>query len=166
MPPEGRPRNRLSFIFPDEWSNPAVERLDTEPGLCYSGSMERQVLPQGTELGYRKDRAGHFWAKKAWIDAYLSVLETENANLRRENTAFISQVQELEWQIEALKARVLKLTQQVYGRKLEQQPPPKDEASGDKSTVIQGKRPRGQQKGAKGHGRRQYAELPGRILTP
>jgi Transposase IS66 family. len=124
--------------------------------------MEKQVLPHEIELEYWKHRADRMWAEKACLEACLAVLEAENAKLRVENTAFFAQVQELNGQIEALKARVLKLTQQVYGRKSEQQPPPKAEASGDKSPVIQGKRPRGQQKGAKGHGRRQYAELPER----
>jgi len=70
--------------------------------------MERQVLPHGTELGYWKDRADHFWAEKACLEAYLSVLEAENAKIRSENTVFIAQVRELEGQIEALKASVLK----------------------------------------------------------
>jgi transposase len=69
-------------------------------------------------------------------------------------------MKELEAQIEALTARVLKLTQQVYGRKSEQQAT-KAKNSADSSPVQSGGR-RGQQQGAKGHGRRKYLNLPAR----
>jgi hypothetical protein len=56
-------------------------------------------------------------------------------------------IKELEAQIEALTAKVLKLTQQVYGRKSEQQ--------ATKAKNVQSGGRRGQQEGAKGHGRRE-----------
>jgi hypothetical protein len=55
-------------------------------------------------------------------------------------------MKELEAQIEALTARVLKLTQQVYGRKSEQQTTKAKDSSGS-SPVRSGGR-RGQQEGS------------------
>ena len=75
----------------------------------------------------------------------------------------MARMKELEAQIEALTARVLKLTQQVYGRKSEQQTT-KAKDSLDSSPVKGGGR-RGQQEGAKGHCRRKYDNLPAREET-
>ena len=130
--------------------------------MCYSGSMETQVLPHGTELEYWKDQTAYLWAEKACLEAEINWLEGENARLQAGNTAFVAQVQELEGQIEALKARVLKLTQQVYGRRSEQQSPKDKDSVGDHSQQSQSSGRRGQRVGAKGHGRRKYLNLPAR----
>lgn len=103
--------------------------------------METKALPQGTEL-------------ENWE---VACLEAENTQLRAENAALAARVKELEGQIEALMARVLKLTQQVYGRKSEQQSPQKKDSAND-SPQSNGRR--GQQQGSKGHGRRKYLNLP------
>ena len=76
--------------------------------------MDRQILPQETELQYWQDRAVY--------------LEAENDRLRAGNVVLAESLKELETQIEALTARVLKLTQQVYGRKSEQQAAKPDSA--------------------------------------
>ena len=69
-------------------------------------------------------------------------------------------------QIEALKARVIWLEQQVFGRKseasvdvaTEEVAPPCDGPS--EETLPEGRRRRGQQRGAKGHGRKRRVDLP------
>ena len=83
----------------------------------------------------------------------------ENAYLKTENAALLALNKELKGQIEALMARVLKLTQQVYGRKSEQQSL-QEKDSEDGSPQIQSSDRRGQREGAQGHGRRQYTNLP------
>ena len=57
-------------------------------------------------------------------------------------------------------ARVLKLTQQVYGRKSELSP--KEKVFVGDNPQIQNNGRRGQQQGAKGHGRRKHLNLPAR----
>ena len=83
----------------------------------------------------------------------------QNACLKTENTALLALNKEQEGKIEALMARVLKLTQQVYGRKSEQQSLKEKDSEYD-SPQIQSSVQRGQREGAKGHGRRKYTILP------
>ena len=79
------------------------------------------------------------------------------------------QAQQLEaqsGQIEALKARVIWLEQQVFGRKSEESAGAPAEASAALSAPLDSpsdspeKRRRGQQRGAKGHGRKRRVDLP------
>ena len=76
------------------------------------------------------------------------------------DSALAGRVKELEGQVEALMARVLKLTQQVYGRRSELSP--KEKVFMGASPQIQNNGRRGQQQGAKGHGRRKYLNLSAR----
>lgn len=126
--------------------------------------MKTQTLSHEIELENLKDQTPDLRAQNVFLNAKINWFESENARLHAENAALAVQVQELEGQIEALKARVLKLTQQVYGRKSEQQPP-KDNDSGDDNSSQQSQNSshrRGQQPGARGHGRRKYHNLPER----
>lgn len=86
---------------------------------------------------------------------------------------------ELREQIAALKAKVLDLTQRLFGRKSERQvpaavpatddpqsamPSPPDSAeAGTARPTIAGARRRGQQPGSVGHGRQRHPELPTRV---
>ena len=84
-----------------------------------------------------------------------------------------SQLEEQAGQIEALKARVIWLEQQVFGRKSEASPkatdssdpsaalrPEEEVAAPEEEVVAPEKRRRGQQQGAKGHGRKRRGDLP------
>jgi transposase len=100
--------------------------------------VETQAFPQETETDCSKE--------------HVVCLETENA-------ALSALVKELESKIEALTALVLKLTQQVYGRKSEQQSLKEKDSEYD-SPQIQSSDRRGQREGVKGHGRGKYTNLP------
>ena len=128
--------------------------------------MESKTLPQWTELeNWNKWVAcleaenTRLQAENIQLWAENTALRSENAQLRAENTALVGRVKELEGQVEELKARVLKLTQQVYGRKSEQQSTKENDSAND-GPQIQGNVRRGQRRGSKGHGRRRYINLP------
>ncbi len=74
------------------------------------------------------------------------------------------QLEEQAGHIEALKARVIWLEQQVFGRKSEASTDEQEEASSCPPSVApserQEKRRRGQQRGAAGHGRKRRVDLP------
>ena len=108
---------------------------------------------------WRAQHARAIEREAAWKEKAL-YLETRNRQQEE-------QIKELSVQVEALKAKILQLQQQLFGRKSEQT---KDadsvgddvspEASGSPQASGESKRPRGKQPGAKGHGRRRHTNLP------
>ena len=106
----------------------------------------------------------------------IEALLSENARLREENRALevrsikerqqahyykslhqgaTRRLEEKEKQIEALKAKVAELVHRLFGRKSERTGAEKIDAE-----PVVAKRPRGQQRGAAGHGRKRREELP------
>lgn len=82
-----------------------------------------------------------------------------------------AQIKKLAAQIEALKAKVVWLQEQVFGRKSEQSKGARGKTDEGKQEDTNGSPPssetgrnRGQQPGAKGHGRKNHDELPPRII--
>ena len=65
---------------------------------------------------------------------------------------------QLKARIEALQARVRDLCQRLFGRKTEKSSAPSEQ----QSKPPQSKRPRGQQRGSRGHGRVDFSHLPAR----
>ena len=108
---------------------------------------------------WRAQHARAIEREAAWKEKAL-YLETRNRQQEE-------QIKELSVQVEALKAKILQLQQQLFGRKSEQT---KDadsvgddvspEASGSPQASGESQRPRGKQPGAKGHGRRRRTNLP------
>ncbi len=100
----------------------------------------------------------------ACFDWQRAAIQWEERALKAEE-----ELQSARGQIEALKGKVLQLQQMVFGRKSEKQEGQHPEAkpeSGDAAETgaaaeeLGGKRSRGQQRGAPGHGRRKHTELP------
>lgn len=107
----------------------------------------------------------HYWhtqhARSVERESFLKTRVQELTETVRHQNATIKQLRQ---QIEALKAKLVWLKKQVFGRKTEQM----EAESSDKKSHISHfckdpsweKRNRGQQKGTKGHGRRLHANLP------
>jgi transposase len=92
-------------------------------------------------------------------------LTAENAALRAERDRLLVRVSELEAQLEAAKAELVKLTLALRheSERTQRQPAPTepDAGSSDGAGADRGaRRRRGQQRGAPGHGRRSYDHLP------
>lgn len=87
-------------------------------------------------------------------------LAAENARLVAENTALRARVTDLEGQVGALTEKVATLAKLVFGDSTEKKKRPTEAAAqvngGHEGDV---RRPRGQQRGSKGHGRRDYSGL-------
>lgn len=133
-----------------------------------------------------------FWSKEAgrWRQKAID-LSAENFSLRAENERLVQLVADSQKQIEALKAKIKDLAHRLFGRKTEkgsptanppsdqkepsdaepspdqvQQPSNGNSPSGDPSPATEkNPRPRGQQRGAPGHGRKKHPELEEEVIT-
>ncbi len=113
---------------------------------------------------YRAQHARAVQREAVWKQEALALREVA----RRQQT----QIKELNQQVEALKARVGWLQQQLFGRKSEQIKEPvvgsdqsRAEASDRCERGSEPRRGRGKQLGAKGHGRRRHEELPAEVVV-
>ena len=104
---------------------------------------------------------------RAVEDREWSIAQRVEAAYWRERALRAEQeVEDLKGQIEALKAKIIELQQMVFGRKSEKQgtgAAQSMEGEGNGETTPEepaAKRPRGQQVGAPGHGRRRHSEVP------
>ena len=102
-----------------------------------------------TESAYWKAEAERLAGDNAHLAGDNARLEVENAELR-------ARVSELEGQISALAEKVATLTKLVFGTSSEKSKPVTLPVGKD---VTGEKRPRGQQPGSPGHGRRDYSNL-------
>ena len=115
--------------------------------------------------------------KAQQLQARIGQLEATIAQLRQQQAQQEAQIKKQNQQIEALKARVIELAGQVFGRRTEatdESTSPghdpaqnttdgqSDEACGDDSSQPPpaDRRKRGQQPGATGHGRKRHVNLP------
>jgi transposase len=99
-------------------------------------------------------------------------LRAENAGLRAENAEQRARVADLEGQVAALAQKVATLARLAFGKSSEKQGAKRspageagsgeDGAEGAPPGGDKGGRPRGQQPGLRGHGRRDYSHLPER----
>ena len=105
-------------------------------GLTGGGSTKRVLVAKEKYIGLR-------WAAAYWKAQHGAAVKREK-QLKSENLS--------------LRARVRELESQLWGRKSEQA---KGRRTGSSSPGARG-RPRGQQKGKRGHGRRALDELPAR----
>lgn len=95
-------------------------------------------------------------------------LRVQNADLRMENADLRAQIAELAGQVAALTGQVATLAKLAFGASSEKKPAQRrDGPNGDEhangggcGTGKTARRPRGQQPGSKGHGRRDYSNLP------
>ncbi|MHB8188864.1 MAG: hypothetical protein ACYDHP_00255 [Ferrimicrobium sp.] len=94
--------------------------------------------------------AAYWWAEAERLAGNNALLEVENAELR-------ARVSELEGQIGALTEKVTTLAKLVFGTSSERSKPV--EPRRGKDDITGEKRPRGQQPGSTGHGRRDYSTL-------
>ena len=146
------------------------------------------VLESIEEIGLRQEanywRAQHaraserenFWkAQSQELQRTLSKHEASLEQFRQELAKQAATLAEKDGQIEALKARIVWLTQRLFGRSTEQTGPaspdasvsgpnPPETSAQDPPPSVEApavpKRKRGQQQGAKGHGRRRRGSLP------
>jgi len=111
-----------------------------------------------------------YWKAQAqqWESRSRQQEKQREEHARQREARVSQQAQQLEEQaghIEALKARVIWLEQQVFGRKSEESTPAPS-SSATLSAPVEApsdppeKRRRGQQRGAKGHGRKRRVDLP------
>lgn len=112
-------------------------------------------------------RAKHRSASE--LEAEVAALRKENDDLRTQVAGLRAQlaerdgkVQELEAQCKALAGKVGEQAQMLFGRKSESR---EDQGAGGQQckeprNAGSGRRPRGQQQGSTGHGRRRHEELP------
>lgn len=95
-------------------------------------------------------------------------LDTEFQRLRAENADLRARITELDGQVAALTEKVAMLAKLAFGTSSEKKPTQRrDDQNGDEhandggcDTDKTARRPRGQQPGSKGHGRRDYSKLP------
>lgn len=114
----------------------------------------------------RRENAKLREEKKLWQEERRAWLEEKAATTRaaihdRQQAGYfksmhdraLQRLLEKDQQIEALKAKVAELTHRVFGRKSES-------SKSKRTTLPQSNRPRGQQRGAPGHGRKPRKDLP------
>ena len=95
----------------------------------------------------------------AYWKAEAERLAGDNARLEAENAALRVRVGELEGQIGALTEKVTTLAKLVFGTSSEKSKPVGSSVGKDITGGIGARRPRGQQSGSAGHGRRDYSAL-------
>lgn len=93
----------------------------------------------------RADEADDGWAEAERLRGEVELLAAENAALRA--------------QVAALSEKVATLAKLVFGASSEKKQPAKPPADGAAGAKGSGRRPRGQQPGSAGHGRRDYSHL-------
>lgn len=117
-------------------------------------SLQAEVEALRTEVGQLREEAA-FW--KAQAQKYFR----EAQCWQRKHQRPLRQIKRLEEENAALKAQVRSLRGQLFGRKSE-----KGKAVGKKGKPDKGsRRPRGQQPGSRGHGRRDHSHLPAETET-
>lgn len=141
--------------------------LDTPPCALYNKSMSRKSARGKLELVELRHQA-HYWrAMHARTLKREAAWKEKAERLEQVVGEQGAQIRELIQQVEALKAKVIHLQQQVFGRKSEQRKTPLEESNpGEQQiadspdTPAQTQAKRGKQPGTKGYGRKCHENLP------
>ena len=111
------------------------------------------------DVAHWRAEAARWEAEAARWEAKAKRLAADDARLKAENAALKKRVSELEAQVAALSERVATLAKLVFGTSSEKKkpgPPVREQAEHHEDDK---RRPRGQQPGSTGHGRRDYSGL-------
>jgi transposase len=143
------PKPQLSVA---DFPNPNELRSVGDPAVRVERLLRENARLQEEQKAWQEERRAWQEEKAAFTRA--AIHDRQQAGYYKSmHDRALQRLLEKDQQIEALKARVADLTHRVFGRK--------SESSKSKNTTPpQAKRPRGQQPGAPGHGRKPRKDLP------
>jgi len=134
--------------FPD----PDELRAGGSPAACVERLRRENARLRGEQKAWQEERRA--WQEEKIASSQAAIHDRQQAGYYRSmHDRALQRLLEKDQQIEALKAKVAELTHRVFGRKSES-------SQAKNTTPPQAKRPRGQQPGAPGHGRKPRKDLP------
>ncbi len=144
------PQHQSSLAdFPD----PDEPRSGAFTAACVERLRRENTRLREEQKAWQEERRA--WQEEKVAVARAAIHDRQQAGyFKSMHDRALQRLLEKDQQIEALKAKVADLTHRVFGRKSERGKAPKT------TTPPQAKRPRGQQRGAPGHGRKPRKDLP------